>query len=341
MNKYLLALILFSSLSFANTVAISPEQTVEHPRLRDILKSKAKEFAEKRMEKEAAKKIAIEASKKVATRGVVVVAEGVLAKEVVGTVAKTAYKHKVAIGVTALVGAGLYGISKEIEDAQYEEMVNSTLFANLRTELTISFDQVDKTYETDARIKICTKQLAEQYLVGTSPPDFELQINSNLPKTDNKLVLNVNTYKQNGISYNNNKPQLSLINNNYEEHEQDHMPSYYALEDFFGLPHVSLKRNHNLNSNASTIDVLKSWHKKGRTFGNKNNKDKRNIFGIKYKIIPKYKRDSKDLEWATRKDLIIMAYIIAKWGTIQELIDFKDSAVKLYTRNKLLCLYDI
>ena len=36
-----------------------------------------------------------------------------------------------------------------------------------------------------------------------------------------------------------------------------------------------------------------------------------------------------------------MAYIIAKWGTTQELIDFKDSSAKLYERNKLLCLYDI
>lgn len=340
MKKILLMLLFFTSLSFAETATLNPYQPEDHPRLRDVLKSKAKDFVEKRMEKEAAKKIAVEASKKVATRGAILATEGMVAKKVVTTVAKKAYEHKVAIGVTALVGAGLYEISQEIEDGQYEEMVTSTLLASLRLELNQAFDKINETYENDRRIQICTKQLAEKYLVNTAPPDFELNINSSLPKTDDKIVLNVNTYSQNVSNYNNNKVQLSLMPNQYHDHEQDHIPSYYALEDFFGLPHILKKRNYNLNKNATTIDLLEAWHKKGRTFGKKNTKDTRNIFGIKYKIVPKYKKDSYDLDIATRKDLIIMAYVIAKWGTVQELANFKQAAIKVYTRNKLLCLYD-
>lgn len=340
MKKILLMLLFFTSLSFAETATLNPYQPEDHPRLRDVLKSKAKDFVEKRMEKEAAKKIAIEASKKVATRGAIVVAEGVVAKEVVGTVAKTAYKHKVAIGVTALVGAGIYEISQEIEDGQYEEMVTSTLFASLRLELNKTFDKINETYENDRRIQICTKQLAEKYLVNTAPPDFELNINPSLPQTTARILFNVNTYKKNGDSYKNKKLNTLSINP-AEPHEQDHIPSYYALEDFFGIPHIINKRSYTLNNNATTIDILKRWHKKGRTYGKKNTKDKRNIFGISTSITPKYKKDSNDLEIATRKDLIIMAYIIAKDGTATELLNFKTAAIELYTRNKLLCLYDI
>lgn len=335
MKKILLMLLFFTSLSFAETATLNPYQPEDHPRLRDVLKSKAKDFVEKRMEKEAAKKIAVEASKKVATRGAILATEGMVAKKVVTTVAKKAYEHKVAIGVTALVGAGLYEISQEIEDGQYEEMVTSTLLASLSSELNRIFEQINKNYGNDSRIKLCTKQLAEQYLVSNSPPNFENTINVNLPKIDNQFILNVNSYKQNYNTYQQNQ-KISLSN---DSHEQDHMPSYYAIEDFFGLPHTG-KRHYNLDSNATTIDLLKAWHKKGRTFGKKNTKDTRNIFGIKYKITPKYKKDSYDLDIATRKDLIIMAYIIAKWGTPQELASFKQSASILYARNKLLCLYD-
>lgn len=338
MKKILLMLLFFTSLSFAETATLNPYQPEDHLRLRDVLKSKAKDFVEKRMEKEAAKKIAVEASKKVATRGAILATEGMVAKKVVTTVAKKAYEHKVAIGVTALVGAGIYEISQEIEDRQYEEMVTSTLLASLSSELNRTFEQINTTYENDSRIKLCTKQLARQYLVNTTPPQFKINIETILPNITNQNILNVTNYEDNINTYRS-RQKLSLANN--DKHEQDHIPSYYALEDFFGLPHIPYKRNYNLNNNASTIDLLKSWHKKGRTFGSKNTKDTRSIFGIKYKIVPKYKKDSYDLDIATRKDLIIMAYIIAKWGTTQELIDFKYSAAKLYERNKLLCLYDI
>lgn len=338
MKKILLMLLFFTSLSFAETATLNPYQPEDYPRLRDILKSKAKDFVEKRMEKEAAKKIAVEASKKVATRGAILATEGMVAKKVVTTVAKKAYEHKVAIGVTALVGAGVYEISQEIEDGEYEEMVTSTLFATLSSELNKTFEQINKTYKNDSRIKLCTKQLAEQYLVSNSPPDFELNINSLLPKITGKSVLNVNTYKKNIDEHDSyRKSTLNVV----EPHEQDHIPSYYALEDFFGILHIPTKRNYNLNSNASTIDLLKRWHKKGRTYGKKNIKDKRNIFSISTSITPKYKKDSNDLELATRKDLIIMAYVIAKNGSINDLSNFKMAAIELYTRNKLLCLYDI
>lgn len=340
MKKILLMLLFFTSLSFAETATLNPYQPEDHPRLRDVLKSKAKDFVEKRMEKEAAKKIAVEASKKVATRGAILATEGMVAKKVVTTVAKKAYEHKVAIGVTALVGAGLYEISQEIEDGQYEEMVTSTLFASLSKELTVEFDKVNTTYENDARIKICTKQLAEKYLVNTAPPNFELNINPSLPQTTARILFNVNTYKKNIASYTNYRVN-NLSFNAAEPHEQDHIPSYYALEDFFGIPHIPKIRNYNLDNNATTMDLLKRWHKKGRTHGKKNAKDKRNIFGISTSITPKYKKDSNDLEIATRKDLIIMAYIIAKDGTATELLNFKTAAIELYTRNKLLCLYDI
>lgn len=340
MKKILLMLLFFTSLSFAETATLNPYQSEDHPRLRDVLKSKAKDFVEKRMEKEAAKKIAVEASKKVATRGAILATEGMVAKKVVTTVAKKAYEHKVAIGVTALVGAGLYEISQEIEDGQYEEMVTSTLFASLSKELTVEFDKVNTTYENDARIKICTKQLAEKYLVNTAPPNFELNINPLLPQTTAGILFNVNTYKKNIASYTNYRVN-NLSFNAAEPHEQDHIPSYYALEDFFGIPHIPKIRNYNLDNNATTMDLLKRWHKKGRTYGKKNTKDKRNIFGISTSITPKYKKDSNDLEIATRKDLIIMAYIIAKDGTATELLNFKTAAIELYTRNKLLCLYDI
>lgn len=341
MNKILFALLLFSSMSFANTITLNPyhpTDTVEHPRFRDILKSKAKELAEKRlakkMEREAEKQAVKAVAKRVIVRAAVVSAEGAATRSVL----KTAYDHKFALGATALVGAGLYGISEQIKDGEYEAMITSTLFASLSKELTVEFDKVNTTYENDSRIKICTKQLAETYLIDTPPPLFYLNINSKLPQISGQPVLNVNTYKKNLDNYDiYKKNTLAAI----EVHEQDHVPSYYALEDFFGLPHIPTKRNYNLNNNASTIDLLKRWHKKGRTHGKKNTKDKRQIFGISTSITPKYKKDSNDLDIATRKDLIIMAYVIAKDGTANDLIKFKKSAIELYTRNKLLCLYDI
>lgn len=343
MNKILLALLLFSSISYANTITLDPyhpTDTVEHPRFRDILKSKAKELAEKRlakqMEREAEKQAVKAVAKRVVIRAAVVSAEGAATRSLL----KTAYDHKFALGATALVGAGLYGISEQIKDGEYEVMITSTLFASLSKELAVAFDKVNTTYENDSRIKICTKQLAYQYLVSTSPPMFEMNINSLLPKIDNQLVLNVNTYDASIKSYGANKPKLSLLANN-QDHEQDHVPSYYAIEEFLGIPHNKLKRNYNLNKNATTVDLLESWHKKGRTFGKKNTKDTRKIFGKKYRITPKYEKDANDLDLATRKDLIIMAYVIAKWGSATNLVDFKKSAIEVYTRNKLLCLYDI
>lgn len=336
MKKILLTLLFFTSLSFAETATLNPDQ----PRFRDILKSRAKDFVEKKMEKDSVKKITVEASKKVAKKGAIFVAEGVVAKKVVGAVAKTAYKHKVAIGVTALVGAGLYDISNKTENEQYEEMVNSTLFASLSNELMTEFDKVNTAYENDARIKICTKQLAEKYLVNTSPPNFELNINQSLPQTTARTLFNVNTYKKNIASYTNYRVS-NISPNTTDPHEQDHIPSYYALEDFFGISHIPNIRNYNLNNNATTMDILKRWHKKGRTYGKKNTKDKRNIFGVQTAITPKYKKDGNNLDLATRKDLIIMAYIIAKNGSASDLLNFKTAAIELYTRNKLLCLYDI
>lgn len=343
MNKILLALLLFSSMSYANTITLDPyhpADTVEHPRFRDILKSKTKELAEKRlakkMEREAEKQAVKAVAKRVVVRAAIVSAEGAATRSLL----KTAYDHKFAIGATALVGAGLYGISEQIKDGEYEAMITSTLFASLSKELTVEFDNVNTTYENDSRIKICTKQLARQYLVSTSPPIFEMNINPLLPQTTNRTVFNINTYKKNGASYTNNRvSNLSLYA--AEPHEQDHIPSYYALEDFFGIPHIPKKRTYNLDNNATTIDLLQRWHKKGRTYGKKNTKDKRNIFGVKTAITPKYKKDSNDLEIATRKDLIIMAYVIAKGGSSSDLLNFKKAAIELYTRNKLLCLYDI
>jgi len=344
MNKILLALLLFSSISFANTITLDPyhpTDTVEHPRFRDILKSKAKEIAEKRlakkMEREAEKQAVKAVAKRVVVRAAVVSAEGAATRSVL----KTAYDHKFALGATALVGAGLYGISEQIKDGEYEAMITSTLFASLSKELTVAFDNINTTYENDSRIKICTKQLARQYLVSTSPPVFKNSIEPAIPNITGKGVLNVTNYEDNAENYRIRRKTPSLAINSNDKHEQDHVPSYYALEDFFNLPHIPSKRNYNLNNNASTIDLLKKWHSKGRTFGAKNTKDSRNIFGVKYKITPKFKKDSNDLEKATRKDLIIMAYVIAKWGTPQELIEFKNSAAILFTRNKLLCLYDI
>lgn len=243
--------------------------------------------------------------------------------------------------MTGIVGKDLYENHIEhqdnISDKEYEEMLNSPVFFSIRSEIINIAESIDSIQKDNPKIKLCTYQLAKNMLVDSSPSIFENSYGVFLPSINNKLLFNVNSYKKNIENFNKNKSKL--IN---KKHEQDHIPSYYALENFFNLSHDPKKRIYNLNQNATAIDLNAEWHKKGRTWGKRNNKDYRKLKNGKiYKIVPVFKIDGNDLKIATVKDFTIMAYIINRNASRQEFLDFMNSFPKLYLRNKLLCLYDI
>lgn len=126
--------------------------------------------------------------------------------------------------------------------------------------------------------------------------------------------------------------------------EQDHIPSYKAIEVFLIHKGIVIDKGYvndkgntdeydrlaSLENNTSAIVTPKEIHKMGRTNGPKN--------GSLYEI------DATNLELATAKDIVSTAYAIATatantYNVTPE--QYINSAMTLYLRNKMLCLYDI
>lgn len=159
---------------------------------------------------------------------------------------------------------------------------------------------------------------------------FEASINQSLPTIQSTPteILNVNTYQGLASNY---RGKTAVIKQN-----QDHIPSYAAIEQFlinhgvnvkyYGIPG---KRDPDLAKNETAISLPEEIHKLGRTYVGRNSQSQ-------------IQRDAADLLEATKKDITTTAYAFLK--NPQYNINYRDyieAGLVLYARNKMLCLYDV
>ncbi len=154
---------------------------------------------------------------------------------------------------------------------------------------------------------------------------FESTVNLVLPKIQNNptQILDVNTY----IELKNNYDKSSIIRQN-----QDHVPSYGALNSFFikhGIQVPKNRANSTLEKNSSSITIPEDIHKQGRTYSGRNSKNQIN-------------NDSNNLLLTTVKDITTIAYLFLKNPKHNiSADDYIQSSMILYARNKMLCMYDV
>lgn len=191
---------------------------------------------------------------------------------------------------------------------------------------------------TKNNLQCNTTQLKLLFLKNS---DFENTVNKLLPKIQNypTHTLNVNTYRYLYKNYTNKSFNL----------EHDHIPSKAAIREFLENKGITIKSinyenkinnknkisNNDLIYNESAISIPKLLHSESRTYAGRNSS----------KQITK---DSNNLRLATIKDLTTIAYYLYlnendiynqnKFGIHYS--DYINSGIILYTRNKLLCLYD-
>ena len=183
----------------------------------------------------------------------------------------------------------------------------------------------------------CSKIDLEQLTINKD--SFQNTINLVLPKIQSQLgkttILDVNTYNQLFDGYKKSNKIIPL--------QQDHIPSYAAIDKFLNRLGVATKttirvsskgenktiRDKDLEANETAITVPTEIHKLGRTFFGKNTQKK--IEG-----------DSNNLLLATVLDISTTALAFAKTPSYGITADqYIDSALMIYLRNKLLCMYDV
>lgn len=178
---------------------------------------------------------------------------------------------------------------------------------------------------------------------------FENNINILLPQSHVQVkktyILDVNTYSKLKKGYRNTTKPITL--------QQDHIPSYAAIEKFLKNHNVTVNnkskivngiqewdRDENLEANSTAIAVPEKIHFSGRTFGQKN-LIKDSLDRLRYEL------DAEDLLKATVKDMATTAYKLyvdqrsptSKYNISPQ--DYIKSAMTIYARNKMLCMYDV
>lgn len=167
--------------------------------------------------------------------------------------------------------------------------------------------------------------------------DFDSSINNILPNKVNNptSILDVNSYFKLKQYYSDKSIPM----------QHDHIPSFAAIEKFLNSHGISTKttmviskktgkkykvRDTDVENNESAISIPEDVHKDGsRTFGGRN-------------TVQKIKKDSEDLRIATGKDIATIAYFLYKNNKYN--IDYEkyiETSMILYSRNKMLCLYDL
>lgn len=139
-----------------------------------------------------------------------------------------------------------------------------------------------------------------------------------------------------------NVDQYSRLKAKEKAIERDHIPSYKALELFFLTKKETQieilkqkktkgrysKRYVYLANNATSINLPYSLHQNNRTTGDRNK-----YYSLEDSV------DSISLRLATLKDYATL--LVLKRNNLMEYQKLKKSFITLYSRNKILCLYDI
>lgn len=200
---------------------------------------------------------------------------------------------------------------------------------------TIKLDVESAITNTDA-ILIQNNQMPQQCDINVVKQlllpykQFEATINQALPKIQQQptQILNVNTYKNLVDGY---KTANKTIPQN-----QDHIPSYAAMEMYLNNHGITIKyfgvagkRDSDVQKNETAISVPEDIHKLGRTYVGRNTKIQIN-------------NDANDLLIATIKDITTTAYRFYQNPQYNITVDdYIQSAMYIYARNKMLCLYDV
>lgn len=207
-----------------------------------------------------------------------------------------------------------------------DALENTADFITEYSDLEKQADSYDKKNKN-----ICTFDIAKKMVVKTGAKFYDETQSINIPTLNNNLP-----EKYNIDQYWKLKSKIYTL-------ENDHIPSYEALKLFF-LKHdknVFIDKNGNelpkinngkryayLNNNASSITIEYNLHRNNRTTGY------RNIF---YSVIDSI--DSKHLRIATFKDYATL--LVLSKNNVQEYTKLKLAFITLYSRNKMLCIYDI
>lgn len=201
--------------------------------------------------------------------------------------------------------------------AEQDELEQSTEFQVELSKVETLAAEIDQRHE-----HLCRGQAGQRMrenLVKLTPKDFkQLYLMNN--NTQTVQFLNVDSYKELK------KSKFYL--------ENDHIPSYKALETYFNVSETNYKgkkiRVKNLEDNATALSLPYQMHRHNRTTGRGNEK---------ISII-----DSKNLQVATLLDfatLLTMKVVDSgKWDT--DTIHYNDllrSFSYVYGRNAQLCLY--
>lgn len=215
-----------------------------------------------------------------------------------------------------------------------QEIEKDPDWIRIKNEIALDFEKENKILEQKKDFSLCSKKSLEVLL--QKKKDFNDYVNTNLPRiySNPTKVLSVNSYYFLGEKYDAQGIQM----------EQDHIPSFAAIETFLKNNGLTTKtitklnpkgksykvRDKDLEGNESAIAIPYVLHKDAsRTFAGRNTSKKIND-------------DAKNLELATEKDVATIAYFLYKnpnYGIYYQ--DYIESAIVLYSRNKLLCLYDV
>lgn len=244
--------------------------------------------------------------------------------------------------------------------SNFKQQLALDIDQNIAEDLAVENDPIYKSLETEVRneIQIVDTALVQNNqmpnycsvnVISTLTMDrkqFENTINTvnsngvfvGLPQIEavanQTSILDVNTFKRLKDGYENSSKVVKL--------EQDHIPSYAAIDKYLNDHGISTKttyktsskgkvtiRDKDLEGNETAITTPKEIHKLGRTYAGRN-----------YKA--KIDKDSKNLLEATIKDIATTAYWFSRNNqyniTAQ---DYIKSAMYIYVRNKMLCIYDV
>ena len=215
---------------------------------------------------------------------------------------------------------------------------NNFAFKQIQENVELNIKNIDiQLIQLNKMPNNCNRQSLEQLTMDKD--SFENTINMFLPKIQTNLnittILDVNTYRNLKIGYQNSDKFIIL--------EQDHIPSYAAIDKFLNRLGISTKtrtrtdskgtnktvRDKDLEFNETAISVPKAIHEAGRTYYGKNSTKK-----IEF--------DSNNLLIATILDISTTAFAFTQNPSYGISADqYINSAMMIYLRNKLLCLYDV
>lgn len=229
-------------------------------------------------------------------------------------------------------------LDTDISELEEINIQNSIAFKTLEEEVEDNITIIDTQLINSGQMPTnCNVLMLKNLTVDKDT--FDNTINNSLPSIEQQVqktyILDVNTFKKLKDGYKKSNKTITL--------EQDHIPSYAAIDKFLNGIGIVTKttirinskgknvtvRDKDLEANETAIATPTEIHENGRTYLGKNSSKK-----IKW--------DSENLFKATVLDITTTALsfqLNSKYNI--SATDYIKSAMTVYARNKMLCLYDV